>query len=100
MRFVKPFVQKLSSRVHLARSVAMADLCAWCGEPAVTRVITRPGRQHRQTAPVCEEHAAGFESRGAMTIRLEIDNRMRRELERSQWAGRSWGMPTKPQEDR
>lgn len=59
--------------------------CGWCNLPAVTHVITRPGRKTRKVAPVCEQHAAEFEARGQMTIRLETDLKVRRDYEKSRW---------------
>jgi hypothetical protein len=60
--------------------------CAWCGEVAVTEVVTRPGRNLRKTAPVCERHAEDFELRGMMTVRVEADQKLEAERKRSQWA--------------
>lgn len=65
------------------------EICAWCSEPAVTHVITRPGRKRRQTAPVCETHAADFEERGILTVRVEIENIAHRALKRSDWVRRT-----------
>jgi hypothetical protein len=49
--------------------------CGWCGAPAVTDVITVPGRAggKRRTAPVCESHAQKFEFEGQSTTRAEMD---------------------------
>lgn len=59
--------------------------CAWCGEPAVTRVIVVPGRKNRKTTPVCEAHAADFEARGVATTRSKQAEKQERERKRSQW---------------
>lgn len=66
---------------------ASSDLgmCAWCDQPAVTHVITRKGRKNRKVAPVCELHAADFESRGQLTVRVEVDQKLQRDLQKSQW---------------
>lgn len=53
----------------------MTATCAWCGDPAVTDVITQTGKKHRKTAPVCEDHAQDFESRGMTTVRQEQEKR-------------------------
>lgn len=59
--------------------------CAWCGDPSVTDVITVPGRKNRQTAPVCENHAKDFENRGIKTVRVEADEKLRRQQRRNNW---------------
>ncbi len=66
--------------------------CGWCGEPAVTRVITRPGRKLKRTAPVCETHAKKFEAQGQMTTRLEVEKKLEAERKRSNWvrSNRPW----------
>jgi hypothetical protein len=66
-----------------------AEICAWCAEPAVTHVITRPGRAHRQTAPVCETHARSFEARDILTVRVEIQNMAHKPPKRSEWVRRT-----------
>lgn len=63
----------------------MIELCAWCSEPAVTRVITVPGRKNRKTSPVCDSHAVDFERRGVTTTRMEADGKMDRERKRINW---------------
>lgn len=68
----------------------MRETCAWCGEPAVTDVIVVPGRVKRKTAPVCEAHATEFEERGQMTVRVEVDQKMRRARKKSEWVRRTW----------
>ena len=68
-----------------------APRCGWCGEPAVTEVITRPGRSKKQTAPVCEAHARDFEERGIKTTRLELDEKLERERKRSAWLSQNRG---------
>lgn len=65
--------------------------CGWCSEPAVTEVITRPGRTHRKTAPVCERHAKEFEDRDVLTARVEFDRKMRAAAAKSEWVRRTWG---------
>jgi hypothetical protein len=59
--------------------------CTWCGEPSVTEVVIRPGHRLKKTAPVCERHAADFESRGVMTVRVEVSNRLMSEEKRNEW---------------
>lgn len=64
------------------------SVCGWCPEPAVTEVITVPGRKNRKTTPVCEAHAQDFEKRGVLTVRVELDQKLERSRKRSQWKGR------------
>lgn len=61
------------------------DPCGWCGAPAVTDVITVPGRKNRKTAPVCADHATRFEEAGQMTLRLEFDLKQQRSERSRQW---------------
>lgn len=68
----------------------MADACGWCGEPAVTQVVTRTGRIHRKTAHVCERHAIQFEEQGLMTTRLEASNMLEINKPKKQWKRVSW----------
>ena len=66
-------------------------VCGWCGDPAVTEVVTRPGRSKKQTAPVCEAHAKDFEARGIKTTRVEFEEKRERDRKRSAWlSNRAW----------
>jgi hypothetical protein len=44
------------------------QICGWCQAPAVDLIVTRPGRKHRITAPVCAEHRRQFEAQGLETL--------------------------------
>lgn len=67
------------------------DPCGWCSAPAVTDVITRPGKKHRMTAPVCEQHATRFENEGQMTLRLEFDLKQQSSERSRQWKAQHLG---------
>lgn len=60
-------------------------MCGWCDQPAVTHVIVVKGRKNRKVAPVCETHASEFEARGQLTVRVEVDEKVRRDYEKSRW---------------
>jgi hypothetical protein len=44
------------------------QICGWCQAPAVDLIVTKPGRKHRITAPVCADHRRRFEAQGLETL--------------------------------
>lgn len=61
------------------------DPCGWCGAPAVTEVVTVPGRAKKRYAPVCEDHATHFEGQGQLTRRREHEALSERERRRADY---------------
>ena len=59
--------------------------CGWCDEISVTDVVMVKGKKTRKTVPVCETHAAGFEDRGQITVRLEQSIKQEKAERSRQW---------------